>query len=606
MLEGGQQVSADGQDSTASGSKRAGSKGEAQRAKRPKKRGIQPNYIRTLELTLAWIFEQFPETEKSISHVFPGPQERAHQLIAWKDVPQAETLHTAWRNSIVCRQIDQLLSGASIEKPSLAIVDPSPQVQASREVYQSPPLSAPSDAGAFGTLSPRRGDAVPETFPIENRSLLVSSDETHASEELLKLPLNSWALLEHYFAFTHTWLPMIERHDVLKLMYTYPQNGMRRQDTAGSGHAELWSIMALASLQTGATADFSACRATARSLVPDEQGFQLGHIKALLILGLTDVMKRSWISAWLVVGSAVRLLTHFNLGKGTSTTLFEGRTKHTLLAAFVLERALASQSGAVTHIRPADIQNVGFLIEDGLEEWSPWQDPSTGANSATAKAPARSISTFNELVKVALQLPRDQGASPGMLGVSHPMSAISALLENAGNRSQRVHPSQLLASHKSNYNGGGSTPGSHVRQNSTQMQFSAPFGDNSHYFSMSIPNETAESLAGSTPANNMQRGAGPSNWTAENTLVDMQESAGIMGDPGTVNTAPGADIFEELAMLDRTDSSTNPSFMQNLGFGPDLDLAEFFGADYQPSDPLLTYMQPSMAGDFDATGNDAG
>lgn len=206
MLEGGQQISADGQDSTASGSKRASSKGEAQRAKRvrvsracdqcragrekcdgaqpacqtceaqgrgctyneqPKKRGIQPNYIRTLELTLAWIFEQFPDTEKSISHVLPGPQERAHQLIAWKDVSQAETLHTAWRNSIVCRQIDQLLSGAIIERPSSAIVEPNPQVQASREVYQSPPLSAPSDTGAFGTLSPRRGEALPETFSGE-------------------------------------------------------------------------------------------------------------------------------------------------------------------------------------------------------------------------------------------------------------------------------------------------------------------------------------------------------------------------------------------------------------------------------------------------------
>ena len=38
--------------------------------------------------------------------------------------------------------------------------------------------------------------------------------------------------------------------------------------------------------------------------------------------------------------------------------------------------------------------------------------------------------------------------------------------------------------------------------------------------------------------------------------------------------------------------------MENLGFGPDLDLAEFFGADYQPSDPLLAYMQPNEFADF--------
>ena len=64
-------------------------------------------------------------------------------------------------------------------------------------------------------------------------------------------------------------------------------------------------------------------------------------------------------------------------------------------------------------------------------------------------------------------------------------------------------------------------------------------------------------------------------------------------DPNAEGAMPGHDIFEELAMLDSIEpSGQNPQFMQNLGFGPDLDLAEFFGSDYQPSNPLLTYMQP--------------
>ena len=59
----------------------------------------------------------------------------------------------------------------------------------------------------------------------------------------------------------------------------------------------------------------------------------------------------------------------------------------------------------------------------------------------------------------------------------------------------------------------------------------------------------------------------------------------------------GGDIFEELAMLDSVEPvGEHPQFMQNLGFGPDLDLAEFFGPDYQPSNPLLAYMQPSQGG----------
>ena len=51
----------------------------------------------------------------------------------------------------------------------------------------------------------------------------------------------------------------------------------------------------------------------------------------------------------------------------------------------------------------------------------------------------------------------------------------------------------------------------------------------------------------------------------------------------------GGDLFEQLALLERTDSSGQ--FMQNLGFAPDLDLQEFFGDAYQSSDPMMAMMQ---------------
>lgn len=143
------------------------------------------------------------------------------------------------------------------------------------------------------------------------------------------------------------------------------------------------------------------------------------------------------------------------------------------------------------------------------------------------------------------------------------------------------------------------------------MDFSAAFVDSTHYPFMSIPNDTTESLAGSTPANQLQQIAVSSSWaTGAISTEDNHDGAITTDDVIPTNVAQGADVFEELAMLDRTDFSMNPSFMQNLGFGPDLDLAEFFGADYQPSNPLLTYMQPATyAGstqDFETSGNDAG
>lgn len=79
----------------------------------PKKRGIQPNYIRTLELTLAWIFSTFPDTESHMASRLPyGLVQRK---ISGKDNSASERLHRFWRESAVCKQIDQLLSGSEVE-----------------------------------------------------------------------------------------------------------------------------------------------------------------------------------------------------------------------------------------------------------------------------------------------------------------------------------------------------------------------------------------------------------------------------------------------------------------------------------------------------------
>ncbi|KAF7188679.1 Quinic acid utilization activator [Pseudocercospora fuligena] len=548
----------------------------------PKKRGIQPNYIRTLELTLAWLFEKYPKCEAQLSRLLPRSDESAHQLIAWKDPTSSENLHANWRNGIICKQIDQLLSGAEIDVPKTS----SPNIQQiagtqAAGVYQSPPLSAPSD------LEPLPHDRLNEEASLGLAGNLAPRGDT--GRVIFKLPENSWALLEHYFAFTQTWFPIIERHDVLKLMYTYPASGLAKQDAMGSGHAELWSIMAFASLQLGGTSSlvtFEYCRDVAKSLIPHEQGFQLGHIKALLILGLSELIRSAWLAAWLVIGSAVRLLTHFNLGRGTNTTLFEGRTKHTILAAFLLESAAASRTSAICHIRPEDIRSVGLLIEDGLEEWSPWQDPAIGPSSAATKSPARSISTFNALIRIALQRRVNmQMASPASHDPTLQVDAVFSLLHNASLKTSRQHPAVVIASTAQSPAAGRAndfaTPGRmQTRSGSNQFDFINPFQDHQYGY-MSIPTDRTESAVGSTPADQMSTDIASGFWNGEGSLELPRPTSENM----TNDTVPGGDIFEELAMLDRSDSTQNPKFMQNLGFGPDLDLAEFFGADYQFTDP---------------------
>lgn len=62
----------------------------------PKKRGIQPNYIRTLELTLAWLLQSFPDVESQLAESLPQDHAHISGLLRGKDSEASEALHLAW------------------------------------------------------------------------------------------------------------------------------------------------------------------------------------------------------------------------------------------------------------------------------------------------------------------------------------------------------------------------------------------------------------------------------------------------------------------------------------------------------------------------------
>lgn len=59
----------------------------------PKKRGIQPNYIRTLELTLAWLLQTFPDVELQLAKSLPQDDQQVTGLLRGKDADASEALH---------------------------------------------------------------------------------------------------------------------------------------------------------------------------------------------------------------------------------------------------------------------------------------------------------------------------------------------------------------------------------------------------------------------------------------------------------------------------------------------------------------------------------
>ncbi|KAI7200683.1 hypothetical protein D0868_11654 [Hortaea werneckii] len=598
----------------------------------PKKRGIQPNYIRTLELTLSWISKSFPDSEKALAAALGDSEDVTRNLIAGKD-SRAEALHQRWRSSVICRQIDQMLSGGPIDHPD--------DVHAAEQTLQSPPLSAPveqqcgqtnqnhsdidfanetQDANQPGASRERVSEFVHEPNMTDVTSALTINQ---LAGERLPLPGNAWTLVEYYFAFVHAWLPLTDRQAALKLMYTYPTQGVLRVNATTGEYAELWSILALGSAILPQPAESSGTEqlcTVARSLIPSEpSSFELGHLKSLVLLSICEITRQQWLAAWIFIGSAVRVLLALRCGNTwapaglrsqfrttESDKAADERLKRIGLAAYVIEDAIAARFRAPTHLQSELVNSFGSVDEDGIEEWSPWHDPLSKAKEGDAKTPSRSYSTLNHLVRLTLS--NDSASPTGLRQASSSavLTTILRLLQNAMRTEKRAHPATIVSQCESSVPdnvGVAAVPANDLAIDNTLLhQDQQGYEQQQQLGYMSIP-ETAESAFSGSPAIiNTGSGRASQNDSGEpwlsgyvarpNQLPEMENS-----------TTAGADIFEELAMLERTDSRSNPQFMQNLGFAPDIDLAEFFGADYQPSDPMLAYMQPSM---FDPSAPDNG
>jgi hypothetical protein len=108
--------------------------------------------------------------------------------------------------------------------------------------------------------------------------------------------------------------------------------------------------------------------------------------------------------AWFLIGQAVRAATSLGLNRPSDDILkvfSKSRTKHVFLGCFVLETIIAARLDHRPHLRAQDVDIVGLIEEDGLEEWDPWSDClSVRRGSTGSRGPASVLSTFNRLVQV--------------------------------------------------------------------------------------------------------------------------------------------------------------------------------------------------------------
>lgn len=76
----------------------------------PKKRGLQPGYIRSLEMTLALVFQHEPDVEIMVNRRLA----QQNSVLLARGTKESNRLHKSWAKSKFCRDVNRALSGGQI------------------------------------------------------------------------------------------------------------------------------------------------------------------------------------------------------------------------------------------------------------------------------------------------------------------------------------------------------------------------------------------------------------------------------------------------------------------------------------------------------------
>ncbi|KAH6669710.1 quinic acid utilization activator [Plectosphaerella plurivora] len=360
----------------------------------PKKRGVQTGLIRTLESAIYWLFERYPGSEAALNDLLASEAGR-EALSIGKRRDSGNRLHQRWRKCRTHKDIARLLSGAK---------DGANLRNSDEDESGTEPEAMNQPGEPSGTVIPRRS---------------------------YRLPRDAARLLDIYFAYTHAWLPIVDRNRL-----------MTAASSSEARDAELWSALAVAAAQDPENHSNAAdIHATAYSLLPllgedanDGQPvspfLELQQVNAFLLLSLVKLGQDNASSASLLVGLAVRILLNIGYNdQGYPPADLLPQKDRTLMAAFILDSHISMRLGQVPHLTASAMEEVSPLAEQGPDEWDPWQ-PVPGFSSDahphddddTASPAAQSLSTFNQLFRLARVLNHNaasrQPPQPGELAAA--------------------------------------------------------------------------------------------------------------------------------------------------------------------------------------------
>lgn len=130
----------------------------------PRKRGLQPGYIRSLETTLAFVFQQSSEIEALVNKQLA----QENTILLARGTKESNQLHKSWRKSKFCRDVTKALAGEQISLKEERL--PSSDDESEVDV---------EDASLFHTLpSAQPQEEVSYSFVVVQYALTMSRNRT--------------------------------------------------------------------------------------------------------------------------------------------------------------------------------------------------------------------------------------------------------------------------------------------------------------------------------------------------------------------------------------------------------------------------------------------
>ncbi|THY92363.1 hypothetical protein D6C93_05969 [Aureobasidium pullulans] len=397
-----------------------------------KRRGLQSGYVRAIEILWGLVFKRIAGSQDGVNKLLVELSVVINQTPADSNGnDNADDLLKYWRSSGVPSAIESLLDGEVINSPrlqtavpedtdanvdlSLASLQAWPLPQSTRFPGTTPSAASPPPLpeSLQQLMSPTVVGVLDSTYSLETP---ISRHQTHGENSLSDwspLPSDWHDLIQIYLTVEHSWLPILERHALFRIAYTYQDHCDPRKcldDRRRGEFSSLWAVLALGEvhsygISSSRVVQFRSISQYFLSKDPMHEDY-LDYAQALLLestlhLGRSNlVLAKSALAQAFVLSSAVE-------GQDLSAKVaFQKQLHLTLSGCFVVDTLLSFTMGTRPQMTSDDLPSSSPCDESGSDEWEPFVNkfgklPSSGSSSvSTLAAPSRVSSTFNYLVKL--------------------------------------------------------------------------------------------------------------------------------------------------------------------------------------------------------------